>query len=123
MNNPFEEIAVYLTRKFKTIKTFNEGNNGFRCIGTANQCNLDAKRLAVLLKQEMAYFEKEDNGQLTMDAKSVTLPSGLFVTNVFATFTGNNYSGYISITITDSTDIMSDTDLPVLLDIRTSDVQ
>lgn len=119
--NPLEEFAIDLAHKFRQLKTFDEGNTGFRYIGIAKQCNLDAKRLVALIKQEKAYLEEEYNGQLTIDAKSVTLPSGLFVTSVFATFMGDS-SGYIIITITDSTDVAPGIDMPVLLDIRTSDV-
>lgn len=121
--NPLEEFAIDLARKFKQLKTFNdEGNDGFRFIGVANQCNLDAKMIMRQIQQYVKAFERSEStesGELALRGKTITLPTGIEVTSVNATYDGEVF-GYLVITITSVAEMFDGLDLPYALDIRVS---
>lgn len=121
--NPLDEYAIDLAHKFKKLKTFDdEGNDGFRFIGIANQCNLDAKMIMHQIQQYVKAFEQSENvesGKLALRGKTITLPTGMDVTSVNATYDGEVF-GYLVITITSVADMFDSLGLPYTLDIRVS---
>lgn len=122
MYNPLEEYAIDLAHKFKKVKEFEEGNDGFRLVGAANQCNLDAKMIMRQIQQYVKAFEQSENaesGELALRGKTITLPTGIEVTSVNATYDGEVF-GYLVITITSVAEMFDGLELPFTLDLRVS---
>lgn len=122
--NPLEEYAIDLAHKFKKVKEFEEGNNGFRFVSIANQCNLDAKMIMRQIQQYVKAFEQSENaasGELDLHGKTITLPTSMKVTSVTAIYDGE-VSSYLIITITSVADVFEGLDLPYTLDIRVSTI-
>lgn len=122
MYNPLEEYAIDLAHKFKKVKDFEEGNDGFRLVGTANQCSLDAKMIMRQIQQYIKAFEQSENaesGELDLQGKTIALSTGMEVTSVNAVYEGE-VSGYLIITITSVADMFDGLELPYTLDIRVS---
>lgn len=122
MNNPLEEFAIDLMRKFKQLKTFDEGD-GFRYIGLAQSCTLDAKLIMRQITQYVKAAEQSDGiaGDLELNGKTIMLPTDVELTTVAATYIGD-VSSSLLINITSVADVLEGVNSPYTLDLYVSEL-
>lgn len=117
--NPFEAFAIDLAHKFKKIKDFEEGNDGFRYIGIASHCEYNDRLFKAQIQRYIKDFEQSENmkqGKLSIFGKTIKTPSDVVVTSIFASYLGD-VSAYLLINLTDVEYYLS---MPFTIDIRTS---